>query len=257
MRIYLVRFQFQSQLAPRSCFQFFMTSWLMILILMTWLCTCQINVFTSCPGLFFFRIANATDVKQSRPVNLAHWALIIAIHSAKRGRTKKELTRKGWPTDYFWTVQEYKCAEFLSIQFRALSRKDRNLKCTFRLNLSNPSQWKSNSSPSWLYSSSRWSRWRSPRKRLMSSQVSEHQVDDFCPSSIWPVWFAFKFTVHCFLKPETGPCRALIPMNFYDPATKSCSKTFMYGGCGGNGNTFDTERLCQLECEPTMPEETH
>ncbi|XP_075757222.1 papilin-like [Pelodiscus sinensis] len=52
----------------------------------------------------------------------------------------------------------------------------------------------------------------------------------------------------CQLPPEVGPCKAYMPMYFYNPVTKSCER-FIYGGCGGNGNRFATEEECLRACE--------
>jgi len=51
----------------------------------------------------------------------------------------------------------------------------------------------------------------------------------------------------CFLKPVTGPCEALIPRWFFNPAKGECEQ-FTYGGCGGNANNFETFNECQEEC---------
>ncbi|XP_074928251.1 uncharacterized protein LOC116814632 isoform X3 [Chelonoidis abingdonii] len=51
----------------------------------------------------------------------------------------------------------------------------------------------------------------------------------------------------CRLPPETGPCEALIPRFFYNPASRTC-KSFIYSGCQGNGNNFRTLLECQRAC---------
>ncbi|XP_006834353.1 PREDICTED: tissue factor pathway inhibitor 2 [Chrysochloris asiatica] len=51
----------------------------------------------------------------------------------------------------------------------------------------------------------------------------------------------------CLLPLEVGPCRALIPSYYYDRYTQSCRK-FMYGGCGGNANNFETWEACDKAC---------
>ncbi|XP_050036884.2 kunitz-type serine protease inhibitor A-like [Dermacentor andersoni] len=53
----------------------------------------------------------------------------------------------------------------------------------------------------------------------------------------------------CHQPPVTGPCRARIPAWFYNPRTYSCEE-FTYGGCGGNENRFDTQRMCEATCLP-------
>ncbi|XP_046967478.1 BPTI/Kunitz domain-containing protein-like [Vanessa cardui] len=51
----------------------------------------------------------------------------------------------------------------------------------------------------------------------------------------------------CLLKPDIGPCRSEIPMYFYKPSDGNCS-LFIWGGCQGNGNRFDTNRECMTTC---------
>ncbi|XP_030388728.1 WAP four-disulfide core domain protein 8-like isoform X2 [Gopherus evgoodei] len=51
----------------------------------------------------------------------------------------------------------------------------------------------------------------------------------------------------CRLPPKTGPCEALIPRFFYNPASRTC-ESFIYGGCQGNGNNFRTLPECQRAC---------
>uniref|UniRef100_A0A224Y4T0 Pancreatic trypsin inhibitor n=1 Tax=Rhipicephalus zambeziensis TaxID=60191 RepID=A0A224Y4T0_9ACAR len=51
----------------------------------------------------------------------------------------------------------------------------------------------------------------------------------------------------CTLPPDDGPCRAIIPVFYFDSITNSCS-TFIYGGCQGNANNFDTKEECMNNC---------
>lgn len=56
----------------------------------------------------------------------------------------------------------------------------------------------------------------------------------------------------CSLPPlEGGPlfCRALHTKYYYKDAKSGCV-TFIYGGCGGNGNRFNTEEECLARCGP-------
>jgi len=51
----------------------------------------------------------------------------------------------------------------------------------------------------------------------------------------------------CNQPPETGRCRAYFRRYYYDPANKSC-QLFIYGGCGGNENRFETKEECEARC---------
>lgn len=53
----------------------------------------------------------------------------------------------------------------------------------------------------------------------------------------------------CSLPPITGPCKAYFRRYFYDDNSKTC-KVFIYGGCGGNLNNFETELKCMQTCQP-------
>lgn len=56
----------------------------------------------------------------------------------------------------------------------------------------------------------------------------------------------------CYLAPEAGPCEALQPRYYYNPATDGCEK-FYYGGCGGNFNRFATLEECLQTCGGLAP----
>ncbi|KAK5621387.1 hypothetical protein CRENBAI_007610 [Crenichthys baileyi] len=51
----------------------------------------------------------------------------------------------------------------------------------------------------------------------------------------------------CSLSPESGLCRAAFPKFYYDPDSASC-QSFVYGGCGGNANNFDSMEECMTAC---------
>ncbi|CAI2737694.1 unnamed protein product [Dicrocoelium dendriticum] len=53
---------------------------------------------------------------------------------------------------------------------------------------------------------------------------------------------------NCKLPADPGPCRALLPRFRYDPDQQRCVK-FIYGGCRGNRNNFNSLSDCQNECE--------
>ncbi|GIY77807.1 kunitz-type U19-barytoxin-Tl1a [Caerostris extrusa] len=53
---------------------------------------------------------------------------------------------------------------------------------------------------------------------------------------------------NCVDKPDSGMCMALFFKFHYDQNTESCHQ-FVYGGCGGNGNNYDSERECLQHCK--------
>ncbi|XP_066567072.1 amyloid beta precursor like protein 2 isoform X2 [Amia ocellicauda] len=56
----------------------------------------------------------------------------------------------------------------------------------------------------------------------------------------------------CSLPPETGPCRASMPRWHFDAQQRSCAP-FVYGGCGGNRNNFQTQEYCMAVCRRLIP----
>ena len=50
------------------------------------------------------------------------------------------------------------------------------------------------------------------------------------------------------LPPVTGLCKAYMPRFYYNNKTNEC-EDFVYGGCGGNGNNFETKEVCEKTCE--------
>lgn len=52
----------------------------------------------------------------------------------------------------------------------------------------------------------------------------------------------------CTLEAETGPCRASMPRWHFDMGQGKCAR-FIYGGCAGNRNNFDSEEYCMAVCK--------
>ncbi|XP_050032948.1 uncharacterized protein [Dermacentor andersoni] len=46
---------------------------------------------------------------------------------------------------------------------------------------------------------------------------------------------------------DSGPCFSSKPMYYYRKESKKC-EMFVYGGCGGNDNRFDTQKACEEKC---------
>nr|AUF41093.1 protease inhibitor-like protein [Anastrepha fraterculus] len=51
----------------------------------------------------------------------------------------------------------------------------------------------------------------------------------------------------CSQPREIGPCRKADPKFFYNSEKKAC-EDFLYGGCKGNDNRFDTKEECEKTC---------
>uniref|UniRef100_A0A131Y5D8 Putative serine protease inhibitor n=1 Tax=Ixodes ricinus TaxID=34613 RepID=A0A131Y5D8_IXORI len=52
----------------------------------------------------------------------------------------------------------------------------------------------------------------------------------------------------CLLPVEIGPCRAMVPRWFFNSTTGDCER-FVYGGCRGNANNFESQQQCRLSCK--------
>jgi hypothetical protein len=70
---------------------------------------------------------------------------------------------------------------------------------------------------------------------------SEEECDKVCPPPD-----------PCRLPADPGPCKAAIPRWFFNRATGRCER-FVYGGCGGNTNNFETAEECEATCPPPDP----
>ncbi|KAM4566923.1 amyloid beta precursor like protein 2 isoform 2-T2 [Odontesthes bonariensis] len=83
-----------------------------------------------------------------------------------------------------------------------------------------------------------------------SSKVSENQDEDKILEEVKAV---------CTLEAETGPCRASMPRWHFDKNQRKCVR-FIYGGCAGNRNNFDSEEYCMAVCKrltlPPTPQPT-
>lgn len=57
------------------------------------------------------------------------------------------------------------------------------------------------------------------------------------------------FAERCNLPPAKGRCSGKEQKFYYNKARKYCEQ-FIYGGCGGNANKFDTYDDCMNFCAP-------
>ncbi|KAM8872064.1 amyloid beta (A4) precursor protein a isoform 1-T1 [Synchiropus picturatus] len=59
----------------------------------------------------------------------------------------------------------------------------------------------------------------------------------------------------CWANAETGPCRAMFSRWYFDRQEGRCVQ-FIYGGCGGNRNNFESEEYCMSVCRSVIPTAT-
>ncbi|XP_044525654.1 tissue factor pathway inhibitor isoform X3 [Gracilinanus agilis] len=59
----------------------------------------------------------------------------------------------------------------------------------------------------------------------------------------------------CAYKADGGPCKAMFKKFFYNIYTQRCEE-FIYGGCEGNENRFESLEDCQKQCVAEYPRKT-
>uniref|UniRef100_A0A6I8NBH2 BPTI/Kunitz inhibitor domain-containing protein n=1 Tax=Ornithorhynchus anatinus TaxID=9258 RepID=A0A6I8NBH2_ORNAN len=55
----------------------------------------------------------------------------------------------------------------------------------------------------------------------------------------------------CTLEQDSGFCKGIYVMWYFDKTEKKCLK-FFYGGCSGNGNRFGMKNKCYRRCSPFL-----
>lgn len=89
--------------------------------------------------------------------------------------------------------------------------------------------------------------------RVPQAPLTVHQKTDIseieCKINLG--WGCFEFLdsniLACIEEPEAGLCMALFIRYYYNSKTRTCEE-FVYGGCGGNNNRFETLEECQNYC---------
>ncbi|KAM9449108.1 amyloid-beta A4 protein-like isoform 1-T1 [Salvelinus alpinus] len=55
----------------------------------------------------------------------------------------------------------------------------------------------------------------------------------------------------CWARAESGPCHAILERWYFVPEKGTCAP-FLFGGCGGNRNNFDSEEYCLSVCSNSV-----
>ncbi|XP_037577290.1 boophilin-H2 isoform X3 [Dermacentor silvarum] len=63
---------------------------------------------------------------------------------------------------------------------------------------------------------------------------------------------ARNFDKECRQAPNSGFCRAMHPMWWFNVESGRCEQ-FFYGGCGGNENKYETKEQCEENCLAEKP----
>uniref|UniRef100_A0A7N6A7S3 Amyloid-beta A4 protein n=1 Tax=Anabas testudineus TaxID=64144 RepID=A0A7N6A7S3_ANATE len=56
----------------------------------------------------------------------------------------------------------------------------------------------------------------------------------------------------CWARAESGPCHDMLERWFFVPEKGRCAP-FLFGGCGGNRNNFESEEYCLAVCSSSLP----
>ncbi|XP_029348857.1 amyloid beta (A4) precursor protein b isoform X2 [Echeneis naucrates] len=56
----------------------------------------------------------------------------------------------------------------------------------------------------------------------------------------------------CWARAESGPCHDMLERWYFVPEKGSCAP-FLFGGCGGNRNNFESEEYCLAVCRSSLP----
>lgn len=72
-------------------------------------------------------------------------------------------------------------------------------------------------------------------------------VDVTCVTSPCPPVAACRQLETCSLPPEVGPCDAAFVRYVFNPRSDRCER-FLWGGCGGNDNNFESLESCKQAC---------
>jgi len=82
-----------------------------------------------------------------------------------------------------------------------------------------------------------------PKQRCFVDKKPDGTFTTFCDTLI-----SYNSKVICNQPKVVGSCEAYMPRYFYNSLTKNC-ESFIYGGCHGNRNNFNTTAECEKVCK--------
>ncbi|KAL0972821.1 hypothetical protein UPYG_G00195160 [Umbra pygmaea] len=89
-----------------------------------------------------------------------------------------------------------------------------------------------------------------PEPNMIQRRMAQPADDETAsPQDLLPEMTSDDYAELCQASPKTGPCRASHKRFYYDG--RSC-QPFVYGGCSGNKNNYETEELCLNTCTVTV-----
>ncbi|KAH7948737.1 hypothetical protein HPB49_001432 [Dermacentor silvarum] len=85
------------------------------------------------------------------------------------------------------------------------------------------------------------------KKEKPMEENKEEQKKEDKKTTVKPVPTTTEKPKACQKDFDSGPCFSSKPMYYYRKESKKC-EMFVYGGCGGNDNRFDTQKACEERC---------
>ncbi|XP_069845954.1 WAP four-disulfide core domain protein 6A-like [Dipodomys merriami] len=92
------------------------------------------------------------------------------------------------------------------------------------------------------------------RVKCEIQELNQCQKSTQCPDRMKCCWFSCgKKCLDisedvCSMPKKIGPCLAYLPRWWYNKETELCTK-FIYGGCQGNLNNFQSQAVCSVTCK--------
>lgn len=85
------------------------------------------------------------------------------------------------------------------------------------------------------------------KNRFENLEVCERRCKQRRPEPQPPVTEVIQSSAICSAPPDAGPCNQDVTAYYYDKDMSTC-QAFIYGGCEGNSNRFQTEEQCERLC---------